>query len=115
MKVFDKEFFRKHSGGISAEEIDFWVRVCNEKVNEVLAPKLEKIDGGNICGYCWDKMYDQGYPSKNDKLREAVTLMIPILRHYGFSVGLKDRPRSFDFKSGSSAREVLEKVEALLK
>lgn len=36
MKVFDKEFFKKHSGGISAEEIDFWVRVCNEKVNTEL-------------------------------------------------------------------------------
>lgn len=74
--LFNKEFFKKHAGGISAEEIDFWVRVCNQHVVEsstevtIAAPDLsslfksaEKLEQVIVTG--WQKMLGPIPPKDN--------------------------------------------------
>lgn len=52
--VFTPEFFKKHAGGISAEEIDFWVRVCNQHVVE---NATVVYNNGNSPKYNWSPTF----------------------------------------------------------
>lgn len=52
--------------------------------------RLREDMSGRICGYCWDKMYDEGYPTLADQLtreREISSVLEEALQKYNVGNG----------------------------
>ena len=89
----DKESWQK-SYSILLETTNKEIERCRESV------------ASQICGYCWDKMYTEGYPSENEKLNNKIedlerklNIAVDALEFYG------------DKELGTFARQALKEIK----